>query len=69
MSNNKKFEEYIKKEIESNKQPEEHLVIMHKYLGNEEKVKKMLQHLMIIGYRLSSSRLGGTPQNILTAHK
>ncbi|OEU56969.1 MAG: hypothetical protein BA868_01585 [Desulfobacterales bacterium C00003106] len=59
---NKKFDTFVKNEIKSKKHPEESMVIMYKYLGDEEKVKKMLQHLITIHYRISSSRLGGTDE-------
>ncbi len=47
---NKKFIEFIQKEIDSGKVTEDKLAIIHKYLNNEENAKKLFKHVASINF-------------------
>lgn len=69
MSNNKKFVEFLKREIQTRYPPDEYTATAYKYLSDEEKAKQTFQHATTYGFRLSSSRFGGLSKESQTDTK
>lgn len=50
MSKDKKFVEFLNREIQTRNPPDEYTATAYKYLGDEEKAKQTFQHVTTYGF-------------------